>query len=412
MKPSHLRMIQGQAHDNAAALRLFGNEEPPLPLNVHPDLAGDIRALRASGLLFLNNPNAPLTAEQLYYLDVLQAGRLPINLPGFPQGVPLAHASIRDAGLPIYDVIGRVPDPSLLQSWSKNQLITSGLIEPIDAIADAVRDARAASFGNALVVDPNTAGHVEALDFTKPENLREAFFYLENRNLHFRRIEMLADLAIYGIRKGFKNGIENVHVVNFGPGVFPLERKVINRLTPAERKRVIIVAVDVSEDLLRYGLFKGYADRGSMVEVSSKDAEDLKQLFPRADVVIYADILEHIDHAASIFKRKVIPWLRHTGALLLGSVPNAVQLAEYVPMFIGLASSHQLHRPLIDEVNDHHSHHTAASLAEILRVEWGFRESGIVSNGVRIAQHGDDAHLLAGLSSPQLGDRLIFWAHN
>ena len=222
---------------------------------------------------------------------------------------------------------------------------------------------------------------------------------------------MLADLAIQGIREA-QNKKGSAVLVDFGTGPFPLETLVNIGLSDKERAATEIVAVDTSENLIRYGLEEKLIDRGHVLDISKKTAEEYQDILPVADVVVFAEILEHIPHDAVVFRDTVLPWMRGTNARLIGSVPNTVQLAEYRSLLLGTGSPHQLERPIFYPEQDHFSFHTVYTLAKMLRHTWGFRDAGIVSNGVRLQKHGNTAHLYAGLDCPSVGDRLVFWAEN
>jgi hypothetical protein len=352
--------------------------------------------------IYRPHPEVPLSSENIFYLDALQQGRL--------GSIPISLSEIRKAGFTLRPEVGRAPEAAIFEKWAQYPMTDSEVIEPLESIADAIPSARKQSYGEMLLVDGSAKKHIEAQDFSKVDNLRNHFFYLEKGGLHRRRIEMLADLGVYEIRKALsKKGTASV--INFGPGPFPFERVLTSKLSKEERRKTHICGLDVSRDMLFYGLSTNYIDRGIAVDISSKGPEYLIQRLPTADVVIFAEILEHIFHDAQVFKEQMIPWLKRTNAFLIGSVPNAVQLPELIPLMTGTGSPHQLARPIFDKKNDHVSHHSVESLLHMID-EWGYRESGIVSNAVRLEKDGDVAHLQAGLSSPSLGDRLIFWAKN
>ena len=369
---------------------------------VEQEVISDTRLneLNNSAALYIPDPDIPLTEENKYILNVLDTG--------FFYGIPISQENIRAAGLPLSHVIGQVPFPSLTNRWRSEPLTGSNIIESFEDIAGSILKARKLDLKGNLIVDPSAAEHIEAQDFSRIEELIRHFFYLENDGLHARRIRMLSDLAVSGIRKTLEVKAKAT-IVNFGPGLFPLERSIIKELSEEERQKVRIIGIDVSKDILAYGLEERYIDQGIAIDMKKKNAEDYEKILPEADIVVFAEVLEHIDHASVFFANRILPWLRKRNAMLIGSIPNAVQLAEYINMITGINSPHQLRRPIFDDTNDHHSFHTVSSLAEMLTKIWGFREAGIVSNDVRIEANGNRAHLYAGLDCVTGGDRLIFW---
>ncbi len=356
--------------------------------------------LRESGALYRIDLEDP-TYEQRLYLGALANGHL--------SGIPISDDRIRAAGIHLADPIGRVPDQDLLKKWSSNPLTSQEMLEPFPVIAAAIVQARKTVPTANIEIDPSAVLHVEAQDFTQPGVLDQYYCYLKGEGLHIRRIEMLTDLGLIGIRKALANK-GRASLVNFGTGPLPLERNIIAQLNPSERAATTITGFDVSKDLILYGLHGRYLDKGVAVDVMTKRAEYFGQHAPEADVVVFGEILEHIDHHAVVFKKSILPWLKQTGAMLIGSVPNSVQLAEFIPLITGSGSSHQLRRPIFDTNSDHHTFHTADSLAEMLTNTWGFNEAGIVSNGVRVQRQRNAAHLYAGLDNVGVGDRLVFWA--
>lgn len=342
-----------------------------------------------------------LTPEQVMYLGAIGNGNL--------FGIPLRSDDIRASGMAIHQAIGHIPE-ALREKWSTEPLTDEDIIEPFDVIAGKIGQVREEPNPNRdIAIDPTAALHIEAQDFSQTTELEKHFSYMHNEGLHIRRLQMLADLTVNEVRAVLDEKAQAT-VVNFGPGIFPLERSVLSRLSVEERERTTMVGVDVSEDLLLYGTEKTYIDKGVAVDVGKRQSSYFREVIPEADVVVFAEILEHIDHVAVVIKESLLPWIQETDATLVGSVPNAVQLAEFLPMISGSGAPHQLRRPIFDSLNDHHSFFTANSLAEMLTDTWGFSAAGITSNGVRLQSKGNAAHLYAGLECVTVGDRLIFWA--
>ncbi len=370
-------------------------------LKTHQIPCESLALLMATDALYLPNPEQGLTEEQRAYLGALVTGTV--------MGVPISGDNVRSAGITLRDPIGRVPNQTLYDRWVTQSLTDTEIIEPLDVIAATIARTKQTAASANLQVDPSAAVHIEAQDFTQIDILREHFFQLEGEGLNSRRFEMLTDLGMMGIKEALATR-GKATLLDFGPGPFPLERGIVSRLTPYEREKTTIIGIDVSQDLLRYGLKRGYIDSGIAVDAKTKSAPYYEERVPEVDVVVFAEILEHIHHDAVVFKECILPWLKKTGAMLIGSVPNAVQLAEFLPLMLGSGSPHQLRRPHFDKKNDHCSFHTPDSLAEMLTDAWGFAEAGIVANGVRIQRKGNAAHLFAGLSHVSSGDKLIFWA--
>lgn len=372
-------------------------------------LAVDAQKSIKSDDIFLEEPNKVLTGEQVFYIELLLNGVFPLATSGFPTGIPIKVAPNKLSHTLASPILGAVPDSSLTNLWSSVPYTTFNMRDSFNTIALQVKAARKVDFGSKLTVDPHVVDHPEDIDFSDNKNLESHFFYMYKPGLTPRRIEMLADLAVYRLRKALEIK-ELAILVDFGPGLFCLEQTILKKITPQERSKVHIVCIDVSEDLLRYGLLQSFTDSAFVADICKTQFYFLNTLLA-PDVVVFAEILEHIDHDGIVFKEKVLPWIKSNDSFLIGSVPNALQLAEFLPIITGSGSSHQLRRPIMDVTNDHHSHHTAATLVELLTQTWGFSESGVVSNGVRVQKNGDTAMLRVGLTSPQLGDRLIFWAN-
>lgn len=341
-----------------------------------------------------------LTSEQACNLGHLVAGVF--------LGIPITVGGVRESGQGIDAFVGNMPE-GLEQKWRSEPMTNLVMIESHEAIVDTVISARRKEYLGHLVVEAGAGDHFAAHDYGILEEANTYFSYLTNEGLHIRRVGMLADMAIAGIRKAL-NTKGRATFVDFGTGPLPLEKLISTGLSPEEREATQIIAVDTSEDLVRYGLETGLLNKGYVLDVSVKTAEDYQAIIPEADVVAFAEILEHIPHDAVVFRDTVLPWIRSTAATLIGSVPNTVQLAEYRSLLQGVGSPHQLERPIFAPEQDHFSFHTVYTLAKMLRETWGFKNGGIVSNAVRLQKLGNAAHLYAGLDSPMVGDRLVFWA--
>ena len=337
-----------------------------------------------------------LSEEQQFYLEALTSGTL--------QGIPL---TVDDSS----KSLGRAPSKSLYERWASLPLTEGDLLEPFQEIVDVIRKAKLQNPKQTpnLVVDQSAQEHIEAQNFNNPAMLSQYFGYMVNEGLHTRRLEILTDIVVHEIRELIsRNG--RARVVNFGPGPFPLERNIASKLSKEERMKTQLLAVDASEDLLRYGLARGFIDKAVAVDARIKTAGYFEEHLGEVDIAIFAEILEHIDNVGVVFQKNILPWLRSAKASLIGSVPNAVQLAEVIPMLVGKGSPHQLERPIFDEFSDHHSFFTASSLVSLLTNTWGYDDIGVLSNGVRLQAKGNTAHLRAGLTHVACGDRLIFWA--
>lgn len=351
-----------------------------------------VDSLTRSGALYKPDPMKNLTPENLYYLSVLDAHSF--------FGIPLSQ-NINTENLTT--VLGT--------GWRSKPLTENTMTEPFETMAETIARVKDKDFGRRIIVDDETSYHPEDRDFSDTTALKENFFYIHGEGLHMRRLAMLSGLAVYGIKKAIReNG--SAAFVNFGPGPFPLERSILSKISQDEREKLSIIALDVSPDILRYGLENGFIDQGIVTDILKRDSNYYRSLIPHANVIVFAEILEHIDHAAEFFADNITPWLRELNSFLIGSVPNAVQLTEYLPMIMGTGSPHQLSRPIFDSSNDHHSFFTVDILLNMLKKICGFGNVEIVSNAVRIEKDGNTAHLYAGLDFPALGDRLIFWANN
>lgn len=359
--------------------------------------------------LLFREKNTAFTHEQLFYLDILKKGFLPLQTPSFPNGIPITIALMKKNNLEIPKTFGNLPNDTLSNVWKSIPLSVNDFTDDFSYITKIIKQSRYLELKYQLFVSKKTTRHEEDINYANMRNLHKNFFYFLNDGLTPRRIKMLADLALFGIRNAIATHGTAVFV-DFGPGLYALEKELIKKMHYEERKSTTIIVVDVSEDLGRYGITSGYADQAYIMDISNKSYKEFLKLIPVANVIVYAEILEHIDHDGVVISKHVLPWWKETKAMIIGSVPNAIQLPEFIPLLSGIGSPHQLRRPIIDESNDHHSHHTFSTLSELLLEVWNFKFAGIISNGVRIQKDGNDADLTAGLESPQLGDRLIFWA--
>ncbi|HZE87232.1 MAG TPA: hypothetical protein VE090_03415 [Methylomirabilota bacterium] len=359
--------------------------------------------LRASGTLVMRNPDRPLTPENIFNIYALASGNF--------MGIPFSPDKLRERGFQVPEPIGRLPNNELYQKWSTNPLTDTTIFDSSIHTADAVRSAKTKDFSVRLR-DAFDAEHPWAVDFTNESELVGRFGYLEKENnlISVRRFEMLADLAKHGIESAIE---EKGHatVVDIGSGTFSLERALIARLTPEQRRKTTLIGVDVAGDLLRYGLDQDYIDQGVRIDLSQKTtADDYKEFFPEVDVAIFSEILEHIPHVGVYFNKVIAPWLKHNNAFLIGSVPNPIKLGDYFSLITGMDSLNVLRKPIFDEKNDHYSHFTAPSLAELLTNADGSQESGITSPAVPLDKHGEVCDLFAGLDYPAMGYGLIFWS--
>lgn len=348
--------------------------------------------------MLLNRQKGPLTELQLAYMDMLQTRQI--------RGLPIHHKDQRALGMPIPATIGNLPDSSLEDRWRTHRLVRPSYAVKPQAIMEGVLEARNVEFGDRLVLDPmvNTTW---SEDFGDLDTVKSRYGYY-NMPTHTRRVQMVADLAEYGIRKALaKKG--SAHVLDFGPGIYSLEQTVQSKFTPEERSAITFIGIDGSEDMLRYGLAGGYIDRGIQTDISHMGLQDYYDKFPDVDVALFCEFLEHIPHVAAVYNETAVPWLRDNEAFIAGSVPNAMKFVDYIPLLLNMRSPNEVRRSIVDGANDHYSHFTIPVLSEMLTEIWECTDAGITSNAVPLDTGSRVCDLEAGLDYPGLGLNLLFW---
>jgi 2-polyprenyl-3-methyl-5-hydroxy-6-metoxy-1,4-benzoquinol methylase len=349
---------------------------------------------RAEFSLFLGNqPNADDVSALSAGLDPACVGRIDAD---------------RLIGLDIelVDALPVFPQASLEARWRSALLCEEPIRNPSSVVARDVLAARSAGSSNVAIVDPTCSEHEEAMDFSVPANVDKGFFYMDDP-LHRRRVRMLADVVASRVRRIVEEK-GSAHVLELGVGLSVVSRFAIERLDERIRPHVRFSAVDVSEDLLRYGIHMGWLDDGIVADVSKTPSDQLEQILGRPDVFIAAEVLEHIRSSASVFARTLLPWLRESGSYFVGSVPNAVQGMEMLPLATADFAPHQLTRPMFDETLDHVAFYSYPTLRQALTETWQMTDIAVWGNGLRLDRRGETLCFDAALRFPHRSDRLCF----
>lgn len=302
------------------------------------------------------------------------------------------------------DALPLAPYPDLVERWRSEPLVEP-VMDTSEAIAADVLAARDIAAG-LPTIGPSTAAHAENLDFSDAAQVQECFFYLDDP-LHRRRVNMLAELVVrLAVAAVLQKG--SATVLEIGPGPSGLQRAAIARLAPELRAKVRFVGVDVSPDLLAYGVARGYLDEGVVADLAHFDAAQMQEALGTPDVVVACEILEHVQSSASVVDRGLLEWVGRSGAWLLGSVPNSIQGAELAGVFRADAAPHQLTRHLVDETTTHVAFYTYATLRGALRDVWSVDEAYIWGNALRLDRRGEAVCLDGALALPHRSDRLCF----
>jgi len=290
---------------------------------------------------------------------------------------------------------------------------------------------------NKLIKNGKILLHNIDLNSTHPENFKltanrsawNAFEYL-NSQLHIIRVRMIGDICMDEIRRRIANGQPKVTLINFGPGPMPLEKYIYDKLPKKYRQKVEMIGIDVCEELLRFGVNKGYIDKGIVADVSLMDSDELSSFLVshniNVDILVFAEILEHIKSSGIVFRDGILQIIKKNNSLLVGSVPNSIQFHETLAIIKGIRSPHQLEAPLSNADSGHVSFYTGSSLIKLMTTTWGFpRENiSVAGPGIRIGFTTENDHHASGaftipsitrngevkFGNPTAGDRLIFTA--
>lgn len=214
--------------------------------------------------------------------------------------------------------------------------------------------------------------HFESQLYSKQKN--RAIFYLANP-LHKKRLWIISNL----IERIAKTENKHLILIDLGSGEGELEERI------KHLKNVTKVAVDVSEEALNVGLNH---ERFNTIAVADIE-RSLEKVVSKnsADIVVAAEILEHLKHPGIFIKKKIRPILKKDG-YFIGSVPNMAQLHDILGLISGLGSSYQTTRPLTDITSGHVAFFSIHSLRKVLESA-GFKNIKIVGNGVRLKREGD-----------------------
>lgn len=328
---------------------------------------------------FIYKEKPEFTEENKFYLECLEKGKI--------KDIKLLEQNLKD-----------FPE-KLLNKWTNNPLTDTCINDSFENISKQISNSK---ISPKIIYITKDIKHPENIDFENTHNLQNLFSYLLN-GLHIRRVEMLSDIALLNIRDLLS--IQNeVTFMNIGPGIFPLEKRIIEQLTTQEREKVKFLALDVSDNLLKYGISNRLIDYGYVADLSKITPGDIHE---KIDILVMSEVIEHIFHPSSVLK-KLFEVFNSNNFKFIGSVPNSIQLAEIIPTIQGTSSPHQLSRPLFDELNDHLSFFNFNSLVLLLK-DLKFSKINIVSNAVRIEKNGNSANITAGLKYVTVGDRFIFW---
>lgn len=202
---------------------------------------------------------------------------------------------------------------------------------------------------------------------------KKVVFYLKN-NLHRKRLDLLEEM----IRSISKRINKKMVMINLGPGEGVLESRI-------KDLDIYKIGVDVSLEALQSGLNRKLFNRAIATDIEQGLAK-IKPL-PQADIIVAAEILEHLKHPGLFIKENINHFLK-TGGYFLGSVPNLAQFYDVWGFLSGKGGSYQTTRPLTDITGPHVSFFSIYSLRKMLEFA-GYEDITIKGNGVRITRNGD-----------------------
>lgn len=227
----------------------------------------------------------------------------------------------------------------------------------------------------------------------------ETYFYLAS-SLHKKRMDLLAGSIV----RTASQTSSRVTMLDIGAGEGELESR-LEGLNNLEK-----IAVDVSPEAMNVGFENGYFNKTIVVDVEDPDSLKKQLGGEKMDIIVAAEILEHLRHPGVFVRENLIPLLK-SGGSFIGSVPNAMQIHDVLDIVTGRGGSYQLTRPLMDSESGHISFFTAFALKKVLEFA-GLENVTIVGNGVRLHRNGDKSSELL-LKVPILKnfpDRFVFSA--
>lgn len=237
--------------------------------------------------------------------------------------------------------------------------------------------------------------HFEAELYKRDKSL--ANFYI-NSDFHQYRLSLIANQ----IKKIVEKSERKMIMVNLGCGSGELESRLVGL------KNLFKIGIDVSKEALNEGFEAGVFDRAIVVDMMGDKFNNID--FPKPiDIVVAAEVLEHIQHPGIFIKEKINS-LQVKGGYFLGSVPNMSQLHDVFGLFTGKGYSYQTYRPLTDLTSGHISFFSLQSLKETLSYG-GYHNGEIAGNGIRLSRRGDwGLRFLSKISFlKQFSDRFIFY---
>ena len=168
-------------------------------------------------------------------------------------------------------------------------------------------------------------------------------------------------------------------MLDLGSGEGELEEKIKNV------DSLVKIGVDVSQKSLRHGLKRKRYNK--IIGVDIEEGLEKINLEGKVDIVVVAEVLEHLRHPGIFIEKEVKPLLKD-GGYLMGSVPNMAQIHDIIGLATGRGESYQAYRPLMDFTSGHISFFSINSLKKILRLA-GYTNIRIIGNGVRLRRRGD-----------------------